>query len=612
MAKCDPASTDSNNAAVHAWDEGVAFYTGSLEGTDGSGPGKLMYALADKRCSNFNTCDGTTSGTSDVNKKVFMDFKVGKEKLEAGNCAGLRGVTDRIIAQGYVPIIQGALKYAYSMGDAFESGSGNTDGERKAAAEGATFAAGVIGRINDCSSTAAATIWDNTKIGTSATDFAAVRTAFEGTYDCMDITCADVGGYYDSDAYKFEPCATVYKSIAGYAPGTSVVAHNKIDLDQKLMEEKLALDTPDYVAAMSVYSTGGYSMKSSGSHRTIQGFSKDLANEPEFDKFVAYYGDIKYADKWVSAALNGEVADFTTNGDTDFSGVDDDTRIQAIKKGTVYLNVWMYAIHELEAAALKCDTASTDNNEAAVHAWDEGVAFYTGSLEGTDGSGSGKLMYALADKRCANFKTCVGGTTSGTAASTTAMFADFALGKTALEANQCDDMRAIVDSITAQGFVPIIQGSLKYGWSMGQGGASTKAIAEAATFTAGVIGRVNHCSAEDAKIIWDNTKIGQTTTDFAAVKAAFERNYACMGITCADVGGYVDDDGNYREGAEACTGTGGSSGLGTGPLVGIIVGGIVGVVVITFLLKKFLCKPKKGKTAAAGAQAAQQSSSAAA
>jgi hypothetical protein len=218
----------------------------------------------------------------------------------------------------------------------------------------------------------------------------------------------------------------------------------------------------------------------------------------------------------------------------------------------------------------------------------------------------------LANKRCSNFKTCVGGTTSGTAASTTAMFADFALGKAALEAGQCDDMRTIVDSITAQGFVPIIQGSLKYGWSMGQGGASTKAIAEAATFTAGVIGRVNHCSAEDAKIIWDNTKIGQTTTDFAAVKAAFERNYECMGITCADVGGYVDDDGNYREGAEACTGTGGSSGLGTGPLVGIIVGGIVGVVVITFLLKKFLCKPKKGKTAAAGAQAAQQSSSAAA
>ena len=90
-----------------------------------------------------------------------------------------------------------------------------------------------------------------------------------------------------------------------------------------------------------------------------------------------------------------------------------------------------YAIHELEAAIAKCDVASDDMNNAAVHArathrsalptpcpfpsvrtaesvhhmWaqvhalDEGVAFYTGALEGEDGSGSGKLMYALSDKR---------------------------------------------------------------------------------------------------------------------------------------------------------------------------------------------------------------------
>ena len=51
-----------------------------------------------------------------------------------------------------------------------------------------------------------------------------------------------------------------------------------------------------------------------------------------------------------------------------------------------------------------CNSLST----AAVHAWDEGVAFYTGSREGAAAGGStdGVLSYRLAEKRCANFKTC--------------------------------------------------------------------------------------------------------------------------------------------------------------------------------------------------------------
>ena len=79
-----------------------------------------------------------------------------------------------------------------------------------------------------------------------------------------------------------------------------------------------------------------------------------------------------------------------------------------IKKGTAYMTIWMYVIREMEDALDDCKEACTieDCNDDPVHAWDEGVAFYTGSLEGSDGSGSGKLAYALADKRCANFKTC--------------------------------------------------------------------------------------------------------------------------------------------------------------------------------------------------------------
>merc|ERR1719443_1783478 len=127
--------------------------------------------------------------------------------------------------------------------------------------------------------------------------------------------------------------------------------------------------------------------------------------------FYNYYGDLDYADKLVTCAFDGTNCDFTTLGDLDFStasatGNSYVTREQVIKKGTAYMNTWMYVIREFEDAIDDCETSSIDNNYGSAHAWDEGVAFWTGSLEGTDGSGSGKLIYALAEKRCANFNTC--------------------------------------------------------------------------------------------------------------------------------------------------------------------------------------------------------------
>merc|ERR1719271_113487 len=88
--------------------------------------------------------------------------------------------------------------------------------------------------------------------------------------------------------------------------------------------------------------------------------------------------------------------------------------------------------------------------------------------------------------------------------------------------------------------------------------------AEAAVFAAGILGRLNYCSASAATTVYENTKIGGTTCDFAAVKSALEANYACMNITCADVGGYVDSDGAYRAGFSAdCTAAAGGDATAT-------------------------------------------------
>ena len=56
-----------------------------------------------------------------------------------------------------------------------------------------------------------------------------------------------------------------FAAIAGYVPGSDVVEHNKIDLDQAAMES--ALSSTNFSGATHWYAVGGNSL-SKGSYRT--------------------------------------------------------------------------------------------------------------------------------------------------------------------------------------------------------------------------------------------------------------------------------------------------------------------------------------------------------
>ena len=136
-------------------------------------------------------------------------------------------------------------------------------------------------------------------------------------------------------------------------------------------------------------------------------------------------------------------------------------------QGTAYMNAWMYVVREYEDAIDDCNAGciggltNADCNQwsaKAVHAWDEGVAFYTGSLEGTDGAGSGVMPYALADKRCANFRTCLDEDgASGTATVNDNLFDEFGIGIDLLNRGKCAEVPEVVRKIVAQMSVPLIQ-----------------------------------------------------------------------------------------------------------------------------------------------------------
>ena len=335
-----------------------------------------------------------------------------------------------------------------------------------------------------------------------------------------------------------------WPDIAGYTPGSDVTKHANLDLDQQALEAALkestnGTDTPNFDLAEDLYAVGGNSLsgKAPSGLRTMKGFStsaegkmyNDCVGCPykTFSAFYDYYEDFDFADKLVSAALHGTNMAFSSgrHGPNDFATLGDAARIEAVKKGTAYMNVWMYVIREFEDAIDDCETCvnglncnefsdslSSDSPQYnAVHAWDEGVAFYAGSLEGPNvgGSSAGKTVYLLAEKRYANFGTCESGST-GLSNVNKELLADFTKGEAYLMDGNCSAVRPIVDTIIKQ-MVP-----LRYAYKVGSDpvyddvgtGRSQKNAAEGAVFTAAVLPLVHKCNVAAAKTISDEMKFG--------------------------------------------------------------------------------------------------------
>lgn len=207
---CDESNCDELDKEMMAeLDEAVAYYTGSLE-TGDPDSGMLMYYLADRRAPDFKTAGedaDTVNGTSATNIAVMREFTEFKRHLgEEKDCIESERKKKHVVRNMIVPLIQGALRYAHMRQN--ESPPSN-----RTVAEGAVWAASVLPWINYCSDEDAHTIHENLKISPADTkvDFAAVKMAFENTYKCLGISCAQVGGLWDVEkgAYREDaaPCS---------------------------------------------------------------------------------------------------------------------------------------------------------------------------------------------------------------------------------------------------------------------------------------------------------------------------------------------------------------------------------------------------------------------
>jgi len=366
------------------------------------------------------------------------------------------------------------------------------------------------------------------------------------------------------------PAFGSWPKLKRFQPRFDVHPDARIDLDMEEILNKLekAPAVGDFDGAIAIYSSGGDSKDIIAA--TLESLATPgattMASDTWYPVYKAYWGSqINYADTFVQDAASGTLPA--------------EMKKELIKKGIVYQGLWMQVVHNLDKGQRDCD----------VKFWDTGMAYYYGSLEGeyqtsADNAAKGNLLYALAQKRCAEFGTCATTTDSSTIAAVNDKVQSAAIdGSENYLYHQvaCNDagLELAFKGMVSQMTVPLVQGMLKYAWKAdpakggscagqagndaatvatndGSTGDCAKSWAEGWAFAAAVLPQVHKCDATAATTIRANLDVASTTGPMkdgvAAVKSAIEGVYDCLGITCTDIGEY-QASGMVKSDMDACT-----------------------------------------------------------
>jgi hypothetical protein len=359
---------------------------------------------------------------------------------------------------------------------------------------------------------------------------------------------------------------------------------------------------PNWAATLAAYNgiqpTAGISIASLVDNTTCGDYAATT---------TSYWNSDTYADTFVRNAIlgTGPVA-----------GWNNESRRELLTKGAAYLVVRQSIFDRLQRGVDECLDGARN---AAVYDWEVAYALHSGNSEGVEGRGSGSSTYTLADKRCPQFATCVTGTFPARA-NVLALEA-WRRGVTALNAGQCMSALREMKLIKAQLTVPLVQGALReaHETDFGPAGGAHAAdgiveVAEGWAFLAAFLPELALCDAGVAQLVSTNMALSLTgangawmSSGFKAVKEAMESQYACLGITCSDVGAMLTSTLQPIADWQACSDEPVLYGLEVSRIVTYAVGLIAAVIVLAVILAILACAlcymcATKGKNARPGRQ----------
>ncbi len=414
------SSTEENEkamtiAAKH-WDEAVALYVGSIEGSLAGGRqgGFFMYALANEVCSQFDVCEA--SGESSINQDILIQFAAGRDAIKDNNCDTIQRIlTTKILPSLLIVLIQGTL-------------SALIENQVSVASNATSFATAyimsktVVPFVNLSNSTSSATIEK------SFGDFSAMSSnqpieqiieAFAYSLRGMGIDCSDIGtptewpdlslclgdGDLDGEDAKGNvpdqlPVAETPTNLGDGLYVTTTYVQDRASIAKDILDLKSALESDSYSMAQLIYKDGknSKSFDENGkfeSLRSLKSFSVeqtlDMLDEPLFNFFIysLQSSDGTFMSRDVRLYADSIVQDA-------FKNVNSTSKTLPVE-ATLALNLWMYVAHLLYKTLKDCKKKVIVDDDG-IHSIDIAVAYWIGDGQISGSSDNGHLLYALAER----------------------------------------------------------------------------------------------------------------------------------------------------------------------------------------------------------------------
>jgi hypothetical protein len=203
---------------------------------------------------------------------------------------------------------------------------------------------------------------------------------------------------------------------------------------------------------------------------------------------------------------------------------------------------YMQVVARLNSAINHCQASHSGQQLV-----DEAAALFTGSIEGRagedDSSGSGKMLYALAQEFCEAFNECNGYDDASQNVFILASLGDI---KRSIGSSDCDTARKIVDDVVALLPIPMIQGTLSLAVSNSRLDARSTngSLSTGYVLSSAILPLVKQANATSAGTIFSNMDFNLDVPPVhdgpEAVFAAFRDALPDMEIDCQYVGTLED------------------------------------------------------------------------
>lgn len=317
-----------------------------------------------------------------------------------------------------------------------------------------------------------------------------------------------------------EPAVTPSGPIGGYQPVSDVAQHARMSLDVCEIHRLLDARPVDFGAVAAVYRHGRFSEEKEGVKRTLGRFAgESRASEDTLGRYERYLG-AGWLNAFVGDAIDGVGA---------FAGASEAVRREAVRIGVRDQIMVAWALHELDAAAVKAAKGSFTKKSGAPHNWDEVVAYYHGEkpecspFSTVQARGEEFGVGTLLNRRI--FLNLRDGQKA-------------LVGKSALAAGEARDN--IVRDITIGYLESTIASAAAIDAALSQGKAEQARVAQAAGWAyyrvvEPLIAAANTTSARALKAVFDlpsKPAAGSAAKVISALSAAYEP----LGISPADVG----------------------------------------------------------------------------